>query len=81
MGYDTLVFHYLYLRLCSRTVHFRPVENSYENMNAKIEVKFLTGVVEKYEPLMTSSFFALMRGYSAGKKRGRLQTNIANMDL
>ena len=50
-------------------------------MNAKIEVKFLTGVVEKYEPLMTSSFFALMRGYSAGKKRGRLQTNIANMDL
>ena len=34
-------------------VHFRPVENSYENMNAKIEVKFLTGVVEKYEPLMT----------------------------
>ena len=58
MGYDTLVFHYLYLRLCSRTVHFLPVENSYENMNAKIEVKFLTGVVEKYELLMTGLILA-----------------------
>ena len=61
-------------------VHFRPVENSYENLKAKIEVKFLTGVVEKCEHYDRLNF-CMDAWLLSWKKRERLQTDMANMDL